>query len=378
MWLKESGPIEGWQHFSESLKIRFGPSIYEDPVGAFTKLKQIKSVEEYQTDFENLSNKVKGITEEFRISTFISGLKDELKLMVTMFKPNTLSAAFGLAKLQEEEVNRRRSGASARTFNAPNFPSTKPNYTPNVTNSPTSNGPNFKMGNRTALVSLPGNPKRTIFPIRRLTPTQMQEHREKGLCYNCDEKYHYGHKCSKPTLYLLEGLENTFEEEKEFTAEGQVAVIQSPAVSDEATEECGELLKVSLHAIVGANSPQTMRVRGKVNHQSLCILIDTGSTHNFVDPHIAQKCKLEVEKNQLTVRVANGHKLLCQGQSRGVHLQIGNFLTQANLYLLPLGGCDMILGVDWLQTLGIIHWNLPNLTMEFQNQGKEYLLEGIK
>jgi hypothetical protein len=47
-------------------------------VGAFTKLRQNGSVEEYQIDFEILSNKISGVSEEFRISTFLSGLKDEL------------------------------------------------------------------------------------------------------------------------------------------------------------------------------------------------------------------------------------------------------------------------------------------------------------
>lgn len=92
-WLKDLGLVGSWDDFTKALKIRFKPSTYEDPIGAFTKLRQTTTVEEYQTEFEVLSNKIKGLTEEFRISTFISGLKDELKIMVTMFKPNTLLAA---------------------------------------------------------------------------------------------------------------------------------------------------------------------------------------------------------------------------------------------------------------------------------------------
>ena len=106
-WLKESSPVATWEEFKEAIRIRFGPSAYEDPVGAFTKLRQTGSVEEYQSAFEILSNKITDLSEEFRISTFLSGLRDELRIIVTMFRPNTLSAAFGLAKLQEEEVGRR-------------------------------------------------------------------------------------------------------------------------------------------------------------------------------------------------------------------------------------------------------------------------------
>jgi len=62
----------------EALRTRFGPLAYEDSVGLFTKLRQTRSVEDYQIDFKILSNKISGVSEEFRISTFLSGLKDEL------------------------------------------------------------------------------------------------------------------------------------------------------------------------------------------------------------------------------------------------------------------------------------------------------------
>ena len=62
----------------EALRVRFGPTAFEDSVGVFTKLKRIGSVEEYQTIFEILLNKVNGVNNEFCISTFLSGLKDEL------------------------------------------------------------------------------------------------------------------------------------------------------------------------------------------------------------------------------------------------------------------------------------------------------------
>lgn len=38
--------------------------------------------------------------------------------------------------------------------------------------------------------------------IKRLTPKQMQERRNKGLCFNCNEKFRPGHKCKK--LFSLE------------------------------------------------------------------------------------------------------------------------------------------------------------------------------
>ncbi|KAF5463169.1 hypothetical protein F2P56_019105 [Juglans regia] len=350
-WLRDSGTLGNWEEFTTVLRVRFGPSIFEDPIGAFTKLRQTSTVEEYQTEFKILSNKIKGLTEEFRISTFISGLRDDLKIMVTMFKPNTISAAFGLAKLQEEEVARRSRTAPNRTQNPflpthNNLPKIPP--APPVFRLP---APTTRPENR--IPQAPYNPNRKpMMPIKRITPIQMQERREKGLCYYCDEKFHIGHKCNKPKLFLLEGIELSEKEEIE-VEEGNLAIME-PKEMEEGNMEMGELVGISLHAMAGSLSPKTMRVEGFIDQQKVLILIDTGSTHSFVDPYVARKSKLSVGKSQLTVKVANGDSLPCQGS------------------------CDVVLGVDWLQGLGSIVWNFSDLTMQFDFRGNKVQLQGLQ
>lgn len=122
-WLKKSNPVTTWGDFLVALHTRFGPSTYEDLVGAFTKLKQTRSVEEYEITFEVLSNKINGVSEEFRISTFLGSLREKLRIIVTMFKPTTLSTAFGLARLQEENVTKKMYPYQTYpTPNSPHFP----------------------------------------------------------------------------------------------------------------------------------------------------------------------------------------------------------------------------------------------------------------
>ena len=38
----------------------------------------------------------------------------------------------------------------------------------------------------------------------RVTPQQLEEKREKGLCYNCDRKCTKGHKCVEKKLFYIE------------------------------------------------------------------------------------------------------------------------------------------------------------------------------
>lgn len=126
-----------------------------------------------------------------------------------------------------------------------------------------------------------------------------------------------------------------------------------------------ELLGISLHAIAESLAPKTMRLLGEINNQNVLILIDTSSTHSFIDPYVAKKAKLPMGDIQLTVKVANGGTLSYLGYCKAVPLILQDIHFLANLYVLTLGGCEVVLGVDWPSSLGSILWNFSDLTMQF-------------
>lgn len=63
-----------------------------------------------------------------------------------------------------------------------------------------------------AIVSQPllSKPHNNI-PIKKFSPSELQNRREKGLCYTCDEKFIVGHKC-KSKYFLLVHQEDTADE----------------------------------------------------------------------------------------------------------------------------------------------------------------------
>lgn len=62
-WLLESHPIHTWSEFVQAMLVRFAPTPFDDPLDEFTKLQQRNtSVEEYQTQFELLSNRILDLT----------------------------------------------------------------------------------------------------------------------------------------------------------------------------------------------------------------------------------------------------------------------------------------------------------------------------
>jgi hypothetical protein len=69
---------------------------------SMVKLRQTSTVAEYTVKFESLSNRLRGLSDAYKLSCFLSGLKDEVRLPLRMLSPHTLVVAFGLAKLQEE------------------------------------------------------------------------------------------------------------------------------------------------------------------------------------------------------------------------------------------------------------------------------------
>ena len=46
-------------------------------------------------------------------------------------------------------------------------------------------------------------------------------------------------------------------------------------------------------------------------------------------------------------------------------------------HVLALGGCDAILGTQWLSTLGEIQWKFKLLTMGFCYESHKVLLQGL-
>lgn len=72
----------------------------------------------------------------------------------------------------------------------------------------------------------------------------------------------------------------------------------------------------------------------------------------------------------------DGTKLCSRAVCKNLVWEMQGKTFVAELRLLPLGGCDMVLGIQWLSTLGPILWDFQNLSMQFQLQGKPLVLKG--
>ncbi|GKC60732.1 putative mitochondrial protein [Tanacetum coccineum] len=128
---------------------------------------------------------------------------------------------------------------------------------------------------------------------------------------------------------------------------------------------------ITLNALSGLNSYQTMRIRGIIGKQEIHILIDCGNTHNFLDIHIAKKT------TPMQVLVANGQRMLSTSVCHDLKWSLQIEVFTSDVMLLPLGGCEMVLGIQWLATLGDMQCNFKKLIMKFNHKGRQLVLRGM-
>nr|GEX64462.1 hypothetical protein [Tanacetum cinerariifolium] len=186
------------------------------------------------------------------VSMFMGGLKPEVGTPMRMFQPTTLSETYGLARMQE----------ATNTILKPSGYVTR-------------NG---------------------VHKPYRLTQRELEDKRDKGQCFYCDQKY------------ARDGDDETYQD----CVGDMVRVTDSP--------------QITLDALSGLNSYQTMRVRGRVAKKLGCRLAKT---------------------TPMQVSVANGQRMMSTSICHDLKWSLQNEVFTSDVMLLPLGGCEMCSYVRW-------------------------------
>lgn len=89
-----------------------------------------------------------------------------------------------------------------------------------------------------------------------------------------------------------------------------------------------------------------------VHGHLLMALLDSGSTHNFVNADLMRRLHLATAPHPtMRVLVANGDCVPCEGVARDVALAIGTEEFTISCFGINLGSFDLILSVEFLRTL---------------------------
>ena len=109
---------------------------------------------------------------------------------------------------------------------------------------------------------------------------------------------------------------------------------------------------------------------------SQIILIDSGSTHNFLDEGTARRLKCPLMGTPaLSVIVANGNPVISNSACLGFIWEMQEEKFEAtDLRLLQLGGCDVVLGVDWIKGVSPISFDFNRMEVSFEKRGRRMTL----
>ena len=348
---KNNNLLHTWHQFVEEVKERFDRDYRKYFFGVLSKMCQTTTVAAFRTDFERVLNRVTNATEEQLIAIWTAGLKPPLNRELELRKPLTLQQAFSLSQTLETSMT--------DTFSAWQSVTRKPwqNTTRNTSPATTGAQPRYQPVQ-------PTGPAKTAPPVRRLTMAQKQEYDAKGLCYKCDGKWHRGHRCETVLLMFLDDPDND--------------ELITPAAGE--TEDDGEIVGAdisSLNSMAGTSTPRSLRFRGTIVGAPVLVLVDGGSSHNFVRPDVVEKLKIEVDTVPVfRVYVGNGESLQCSQLCRRIPLELQQHKFMVDLYVLPIHGPEVVLGIQWLSLLGRVTHDYAALTMDFSWEGRRIKLKG--
>ncbi|KAD6454658.1 hypothetical protein E3N88_09364 [Mikania micrantha] len=309
-WLSSDQPISFWEELVQILTKNFGPAEFQNPDEHLCSIKQTGSVQEYRQEFTKRSSRVTGWPDHCLLGVFLNGLKDDLKSDVRIHKPRTVYKAMSLALEFESKLSFTR---------------------PTRNTSWTSGSKTLQPDSRTSSAQQLSQPKTNV----KLSDTEKQTRFLKGECFRCGDKYRPGHRCKTGTLKILEAEEET--------DESPPAAQQPDFVSD--PEETAE---ISLHAILGKPHPTTMKVQGKINSTEVLILIDGGSTHNFISEILVRELHIPTQPvAPFGVQIGNGDVIRCNNICKGLSLRINDLGITQDFHPFSLGGADLVLGIQW-------------------------------
>eukprot|EP00253_Pinus_taeda_P019139 PITA_19139 len=230
----------------------------------------------------------------------------------------------------------------------------------------------------------------------------MEERRKQGLCYYCDEKYSLGHKCKEPKFFQIDATDHSSSEE--------APPLEEPKEEEEDNHQGNvpEELVILLHALVGISSPQILKIRGHCENVKLqmgdyqlkthmfaihmrgCNIVlgvewlrklgpITMNFHNFIHQRVAEvvHCFVRAVSN-FWVQIVDGGTMKCEGRCENVKLQMGDYQLKTHMFSIHMGGCNIVLGSEWLRTLGPITMNFQELYMSFKQNNQTHTLHRLQ
>jgi hypothetical protein len=303
-------------------------------------------VEEYKKQFDKLVYQIRlydpNMGGLMLVQRFILGLKEELRTTVEVQLPNTVAEAALFAATQEAVLDRAQKNVTKpyRKFQA--------NTTKDDNSNTSTHFQKFEKG-------------------ELWRAKQLKDYRKaNGLCFKCGEKFVPGHQCIVVATAQVKAIDAN-----EILSDDVLDAL----VAHGDDHDC----HVSIHALAGSSKPGTIQFRALVGDQVMLLLLDSGSSHSFVDSALVNKLKCSVTTiPTLKVKVAGGAYMYCDTMVPNMQWWLQGHTFAHDMRVLSLGGYDGILGMDWLEQQGLMTCNWEDKWISFDQQDHPVKLQGLQ
>lgn len=128
----------------------------------------------------------------------------------------------------------------------------------------------------------------------------------------------------------------------------------------------------------GTEEVETVRLRALMGNQIMLLLVDSGSTHTFVNKAFVDRNHCTTENIPVvSVRIANGEIMNCSTRVPKLTWWIQGVTFETGMRILELRAYDAILGMDWLEQFSPMDCHWANKTMTFDYEGRRDCLQGV-
>ena len=129
--------------------------------------------------------------------------------------------------------------------------------------------------------------------------------------------------------------------------------------------------------IENAKALQLCYVWGKIRDQSAFILLDPGSTHNFISVELAQRLGIQTEEMGPSLEAMGafkGQQVLVTPLIGKLRLHIKGYVDSEEFYISPLEHEDVILGTPWFHRM-YAQLKFPDRVVTFSHMGKDFSIQ---
>ena len=107
-------------------------------------------------------------------------------------------------------------------------------------------------------------------------------------------------------------------------------------------------------------------------------MLDVGATCNFIDLDMVDKRKIQIEPfDGFTIVIPSHNTMQCKTWVPKLQVTVGNYTFVDSFYVVDVADTNVVLGVQWLYSIGehIVNYQIPEMKFQY-SKGVLRILRG--